>query len=161
MLTLQIPFFMAIESATATAGSVSTNATSGTAALGSLAGSNTLTLTLKCRVLPSVAPPIGAIAQATVTAATADLFQSNNGASLVVTAATAPTLLILPSGPTNVLLAWPAQWSNFTVQVVGQMPAGGPWQDLTNVPALSSNRLQLARPSTNLEQFFRLKRTAP
>jgi hypothetical protein len=157
VLKLQVPFFMAIQSVSASAGSVSTNSEGATAVLGSLARSNTLSLVLKCKVLGAAITPV----LATVSATTADLFQTNNSVELVVFADLPPTVQIAQATPTNVVLSWPEQWSNFTVQAVGQLPAGGQWQTLTNVPVASSNWLRILRPTTNEMQFFRLSRPAP
>jgi large repetitive protein len=161
LLKLDVPFFLAVQSASASAGSVATNSMGGTASLGSLARSNSWTLNLKCRVTALANPPIGAAATATITAATADLFQADNSATLVVFVETSPVLKILQGSQTNVVLSWPSQWSNFTVQAVGQLLAGSSWQTLTNVPSLSGSELRITRPATNQQQFFRLSRPAP
>jgi uncharacterized repeat protein (TIGR01451 family) len=161
VLKLEVPFFLAVQSASVSAGSVSTSSMGGTASLGSLERSNSWTLNLNCRVTVLANPPIGAAATAMVTASTADLFQADNSAMVVVFVDTAPTLKILQGSQTNVVLSWPSQWSNFTVQAVGQLPAGSSWQTLSNVPARSGAELHITRPATNQQQFFRLSRPAP
>jgi hypothetical protein len=157
VLKLEVPFFMAIQSVSVSGGSVSTNSEAATAVLGFLAPSNTFSLVLKCKVV-SVA---NTLVSATVSAATADLLGTNNAATLLVMADQPPMLSIVSAPPTNVVFSWPSQWSNFTVQAVGQMPPGAAWFGLTNVPVLSSNQWWITRPVTNEQQFFRLSRPTP
>ena len=158
VLSIEKPFFFQILSASATAGTASTNSLGGSVALTALPKGSVLTLTLRCKALSAAATEIGA----EVTSTTADLITSNNEVNrFVTTIAQPPELDIFPAGEAGVALRWSLTYSNFTVERSTNMPSGGNWVALTNSPSVVSNGFQMTRQATNGTEFFRLIRAAP
>jgi hypothetical protein len=76
----------------------------------------------------------------------------NNGVISIITAP--PQLSIVLVG-TNVTLSWPAVLSNYVVQSVGNLGAGG-WKANLGSPSVKGTNLFMNMSATNQQQFYRL-----
>jgi hypothetical protein len=76
----------------------------------------------------------------------------NNG---VISIITSPPQLSIAMVGTNVILSWPAALSNYVLQSVGNLGAGG-WKANLGSPSANGTNLFINLPATNLQQFYRL-----
>jgi hypothetical protein len=56
---------------------------------------------------------------------------------------------------TNVTLSWPAAFSNYVLQSLGNLSAGE-WNANLGSPSVNGTNLFITLPATNLQQFYRL-----
>ena len=68
---------------------------------------------------------------------------------------TPPPQLSIALVGTNVTLSWPAALSNYVLQSVGSLGAGG-WNTNLGPPSVNGKSLFITLPATNQQQFYRL-----
>lgn len=69
-----------------------------------------------------------------------------------------PTLTILPAGSQQVYVAWPTNFTGYTLESSTNLLSAGAWTAFTSNPIVLSNRFAHLVDSTTARQFYRLRR---
>jgi len=155
-LTDALPLPFTLLSAVPSQGSCTLSGGILTCNLGSLANGTAATVSILTRAgLDGVYSNV-----ASVTANLTELNPANNTSTVSVTANENPNVpvLRLTRANTNVVLSWPTNATNFTLQAKSSLDTNLTWSAVTNVPVVVSNRYQVTNAIAPTNRYHRLFR---
>ena len=152
--TNTLPASVTLKSATTTQGTLNTNATPITAALGTIPVGNSAIITLT--VVPQT---VGTITDsASAGGDDSDSNPANNSASNVTTVWPLPFLGIQTLTSNQIKVFWPAPLSNFTLLYKSNLvPLTATWSTDLTARVLSGTNISVTETNTGTTKFFRLK----
>jgi uncharacterized delta-60 repeat protein len=68
-----------------------------------------------------------------------------------------PQLIAIPHGP-NIVVSWPASYTNFTLEAATSLSLPNEWQAATNVPVIVDGRSTITNSIDKGTRFYRLRR---
>jgi uncharacterized repeat protein (TIGR01451 family) len=148
-----LPQSVALKSATTSQGTLSTNSSPITGALGGINNNSSATVTLT--VKPTATGSITNIAS--VATDSLDSILDNNSAGIMTTVWPLPLLSITNLMSNGLMrISWPAPLSGFTLQYKGDLSTGIAWTNDTSTKAVAGTNVSVIATNIGTARFFRL-----
>jgi uncharacterized protein DUF11 len=153
MLTNTLPGSVTFKSASSTQGTVGVSGNTLTGTLGTVAVSNSVTVTVT--VVPQT---VGTITNSAVVSSDySDPSPADNSIVLTTTVLPLPFLSIAPYSANQVTISWPALLTNYLLQYKTNLAPSVTWSNSTTTPFISGTNRFIIETSSGSTKFYRLK----